>query len=245
MDRLTFRYEYDPEEKIENWLERLLTESQSGHWQSLNSAYPNVNAAVAAPLMIRLVVFIGLLANDQDFITPVVLNKDRVRYESADDPDVRKWLEDRAVRKMGRGFDVFKKLELERETSPHWRNPHLALFWTGPGRTKPVIRMRSGSVVQRVSMAEVPTGYLGPETADEDRYFDFQRQRINVPKGLRFEVFRRDNYRCRICGRSAVEDGVKLHVDHIVADSKGGSIALENLQTLCQDCNLGKSNKDL
>lgn len=34
----------------------------------------------------------------------------------------------------------------------------------------------------------------------------------------------------------------KLHVDHIKPWSKGGTTEYGNLQTLCEKCNLGKSN---
>ena len=37
-------------------------------------------------------------------------------------------------------------------------------------------------------------------------------------------------------------DNIELHIDHIIPWSKGGETVLENLQTLCSDCNLGKSN---
>jgi hypothetical protein len=167
MDRLTFRYNYEPDESVESWLQRITLDSAKLDWRATERAYSNANAA-AAPLMVRLVVFIGLLANDEDMITPVVLARDRRQYESTSDEEVKKWLEERARRKLGRGFDVGKRLQAERDASPHWRNPHLCLFWTGSGRTKPVIRMRSGAVVQRVSMANVPTGYLGPEHLEED-----------------------------------------------------------------------------
>lgn len=60
---------------------------------------------------------------------------------------------------------------------------------------------------------------------------------------LRFSVLERDNFACRSCGRNAHEDGVKLHVDHIVAIKNGGKTEPDNLHTLCQDCNLGKSDK--
>ena len=39
------------------------------------------------------------------------------------------------------------------------------------------------------------------------------------------------------------EDGVKLHVDHIVPVSRGGKSVMSNLQTLCEDCNCGKGNR--
>ncbi|MFZ5993533.1 MAG: homing endonuclease associated repeat-containing protein [Thermodesulfobacteriota bacterium] len=60
---------------------------------------------------------------------------------------------------------------------------------------------------------------------------------------LRFLVLRRDSFKCRICGSSpATDPGIVLHVDHIKAWSTGGETLIENLQTLCQRCNIGKSN---
>lgn len=62
---------------------------------------------------------------------------------------------------------------------------------------------------------------------------------------LRFKVMRRDGYKCVHCGASpANEPGVELHIDHIVAWSKGGETQFENLQTLCSKCNFGKGNED-
>ena len=60
---------------------------------------------------------------------------------------------------------------------------------------------------------------------------------------LRFKVLSRDRFTCQHCGASPAKAiGVELHVDHIVAWSKGGQTTLVNLQTLCSKCNLGKSN---
>ena len=60
---------------------------------------------------------------------------------------------------------------------------------------------------------------------------------------LRWQVLQRDNFTCRACGASpAITPGIELHVDHIQAWSNGGETVIENLQTLCSVCNLGKSN---
>ena len=60
---------------------------------------------------------------------------------------------------------------------------------------------------------------------------------------LRFLVMKRDNFKCCHCGRSpATTPGLELHIDHIKPWSKGGETVIDNLQTLCQDCNFGKSN---
>ncbi|MBA4386680.1 MAG: hypothetical protein C0404_01795 [Verrucomicrobia bacterium] len=60
---------------------------------------------------------------------------------------------------------------------------------------------------------------------------------------LRFKVLLRDRFMCCSCGASpATTSGTELHVDHIVAWSKGGERGIENLRTLCSRCNLGKSN---
>ncbi|MBI3662399.1 MAG: HNH endonuclease [Acidobacteria bacterium] len=54
---------------------------------------------------------------------------------------------------------------------------------------------------------------------------------------------KRDNFSCRACGASpALRPGIALHVDHIIPWSRGGDTIDENLQTLCDACNLGKSN---
>lgn len=60
---------------------------------------------------------------------------------------------------------------------------------------------------------------------------------------LRFRVMQRDNFKCCACGASPAKDpSVVLHVDHIIPWSKGGETVFDNLQTLCSDCNLGKSD---
>ena len=68
-----------------------------------------------------------------------------------------------------------------------------------------------------------------------------KRRRTHIPRGMRHEVFKRDNYTCVECG-ARKEDGATLHIDHKIPVSKGGTDELDNLQTLCSDCNLNKSD---
>lgn len=62
---------------------------------------------------------------------------------------------------------------------------------------------------------------------------------------LRYKVLVKHGNNCMCCGASPV-DGVVIHVDHIKPRSLHPELALDidNMQILCADCNLGKSNKD-
>lgn len=60
-----------------------------------------------------------------------------------------------------------------------------------------------------------------------------------ISKRLRHEIFRRDNHTCQSCGAKAPH--VKLQPDHVIPVALGGSDDPSNLQTLCEDCNSGKS----
>lgn len=64
-------------------------------------------------------------------------------------------------------------------------------------------------------------------------------------RAVRYEVLRRNDGRCELCGRGK-SDGVVLNVDHIKARIKYPELALtySNLQVLCSACNQGKGNWD-
>lgn len=69
-------------------------------------------------------------------------------------------------------------------------------------------------------------------------------RRRGIPDRLRLRVLSRDGFSCVFCGRSpAMERGVSLHIDHKIPFSAGGETVFENLQTLCQECNLGKGKQ--
>lgn len=75
------------------------------------------------------------------------------------------------------------------------------------------------------------------------RYLSFYSSR--EWKALRLEVLRRYGKVCMKCSASAVA-GAAMHVDHIKPRSLFPSLALDfdNLQVLCADCNIEKSNRD-
>jgi hypothetical protein len=73
-----------------------------------------------------------------------------------------------------------------------------------------------------------------------------QENSRNISLTLRLKVLSRDNFRCVFCGKSPATDiGTKLHIDHIKPFSDGGKSTLENLQTLCEECNLGKGDRKI
>jgi len=63
-------------------------------------------------------------------------------------------------------------------------------------------------------------------------------KRKSISKKLRFEVFKRDSFRCQYCGGTAPD--VLLEIDHIKPVKEGGTNDITNLVTACKDCNSGK-----
>ncbi len=60
-----------------------------------------------------------------------------------------------------------------------------------------------------------------------------------------YRIFERDSFRCVYCGRSSIEHGAVLHVDHIHPRSDGGDKSAGNLVTSCKTCNTSKRNRKL
>ena len=101
-----------------------------------------------------------------------------------------------------------------------------------------VISSTKGEVVDEAKSAEVE---LEAPTFVEEGIKHKTKRDINWR--TRWQVLNRDYFRCVSCGLSpAIAPGTILHVDHIKPWSKGGETVLDNLQTLCATCNLGKSN---
>ena len=67
-----------------------------------------------------------------------------------------------------------------------------------------------------------------------------ESRRSSISKKIRFEVFKRDGFKCAYCGQSPPQ--VILECDHMDPKSSGGDDDINNLITACFDCNRGKRN---
>ncbi len=62
-----------------------------------------------------------------------------------------------------------------------------------------------------------------------------------IPLRIRYAILVRDRFTCRICGKApSTHPGTALHIDHIIPESRGGTLDESNLRCLCGDCNIGK-----
>ena len=65
------------------------------------------------------------------------------------------------------------------------------------------------------------------------------KELYEFPPEIKEKIFRRDGYRCVVCGRGR-EDGVEIHADHKRPLDKGGTNSVDNGQTLCSEHNFLK-----
>ncbi len=68
-------------------------------------------------------------------------------------------------------------------------------------------------------------------------------RRTGLGKKARFEVLKRDGFKCTYCG--ARPPDVVLVVDHVIPVAKGGDNSTENLTSACKPCNQGKAAREL
>ncbi|MFT3945803.1 MAG: HNH endonuclease [Agriterribacter sp.] len=78
---------------------------------------------------------------------------------------------------------------------------------------------------------------------EKSKLLKIAETKIKVMPALRWQIFQRDNWKYVACGRNS-ENGIILHIDHIIPRSKGGLDHIDNYQTLCDICNIGKGNRD-
>lgn len=77
---------------------------------------------------------------------------------------------------------------------------------------------------------------LEKENETLKKLLDIKRNNTPVPEWLRKAVFERDNKECVECGHKGSKDN-PLTVDHRLPRFIGGPNIMDNLKTLCEDCN--------
>ena len=82
---------------------------------------------------------------------------------------------------------------------------------------------------------------LNNEEYDINNNGEKKYARGSMTNSKRYDVLRRDQFQCVLCGASGSE--ANLEVDHIISVSKGGSDDMDNLRCLCFKCNRGKHSK--
>lgn len=93
------------------------------------------------------------------------------------------------------------------------------------------------------NLSLVPINVSIENLKEPQKEIKIKRTPRNINLRLRWTILKRDNFSCRKCGRSPAKDpSIILHVDHTIPWSKDGETIIENLETLCEQCNLGKSN---
>ena len=119
------------------------------------------------------------------------------------------------------------------------------------GRKKPnalqkLVRSKIREAIDRVNLQKPSRKTKKQKTASnfEKAPTKTKKKRSRyISKSVRVTVLNRDKYKCVFCGRSSQQ--IELQIDHIKPFSKGGSNDINNLQTLCIDCNIGKSDRIL
>jgi hypothetical protein len=163
------------------------------------------------------------------------------------------------TRRFGSWFKALELAGLERTRNLNISNEdllqNLVEVWTTLGSqpryndlTKEVSRFSVGTYENRfgswtnalstfITWANEGQALLeSPESSSEPR----RRTHRSANWRQRAIVLMRDGAVCRLCG--ARPPTAKLHVDHIKPWSSGGETVVENLQILCEQCNIGKSD---
>lgn len=66
---------------------------------------------------------------------------------------------------------------------------------------------------------------------------------MSVPALLRRQIEERDQHRCAYCQTAEENCGLRMHLDHITPEVKGGADIWENLCLACFSCNVYKGDQ--
>ncbi|MBQ9073630.1 MAG: HNH endonuclease [Muribaculaceae bacterium] len=191
----------------------------------------------------------SLIDEDQKFfkniITSVKTNKNKYAIYNKKAEAIKTQITVEMCKSLHIPYKLFIKFENALFTKTLLTKPicdvsvHCKIIYTTPAGRTTTWRENTFTYAQLVAEYEKVINSIRDK---EIRKYHIQRERSMMSNGVRYDILKRDGFRCQICGSTA-QDGVKLHVDHIIPISKGGHTTPDNLRTLCDRCNLGKSNK--
>lgn len=92
-----------------------------------------------------------------------------------------------------------------------------------------------GHVLEKIKAGLTAAGLY----TDSPKYKSAAKKQT-ISNALRTQVFERDMYRCLRCSTH-----INLRADHVIPESQGGPMDINNLQTLCQPCNSWKGTKTI
>lgn len=198
----------------------------------------------------------------------IALKLNKVVLKRSDNDEHGKYGTTTYIRRFGSWFKALEKSGLEKSRTP-MNLPEEELFrnleeiWVRLGRQpryaevqKPLSKYHVGTYENRFGTyrkaLEKFVSYVNKEESVslggaiknvKDEPIKKHKTSRTINWQLRFIAMRRDNFKCKNCGRSpATDQSIVLHIDHKIAWANGGETVLENLQTLCSVCNIGKSN---
>ncbi|MCI7388432.1 MAG: HNH endonuclease [Bacteroides uniformis] len=105
-------------------------------------------------------------------------------------------------------------------------------------KNKEVFALDGHCLKRKPSGPEAMYKYLEKHCINSNMRYAIQEEKMKLNDSVRQKIFNRDGKKCNLCGSTE-----KLCIDHIFPVSRGGFTVLNNLQVLCEKCNLRKNNK--
>lgn len=203
-------------------------------------------------------------SSEEELISDVInvaknLNKDKITIDEYN--DLGKFHATTLTRRFGSWFLVLEKAGLKKTRNLNITNDELfeniVTVWNTTGRQpryndiKPSISLFSAGTYEKrfgswrkaleAFVAWANDADVAKSEPNIEKNISINKSPRNINWRLRALVLMRDGASCQMCGATP-QSGAKLHVDHIIPWSKGGETTLQNLQSLCEKCNIGKSN---
>ncbi len=153
-------------------------------------------------------------------------------------------INERETKSLKIKFKTFKRIEnklyIQSKLNPQISTTiYIKASYTSPKGRNSYSKYRT---FQYTEVVKAYNDYNRLKVQKQEYSYKVKIERAKMSDSLRYSILKRDGFKCQICGATA-QEGAKLHVDHIIPVSKGGKTVASNLRTLCDRCNIGKSDK--